>query len=99
MGHALVALALPGSDRIQKVSIIPRCISSLGDTIQRPTEDRYFLTREGLENKMAVCQGGRAAAVLIFDKLATGPPMTSTRRPTSLMPLPPAMAWMKPWTK
>ena len=72
MGHALVALALPGSDRIQKVSIIPRGIGSLGYTIQRPTEDRYLMTRGELENKMAVLLGGRAAEVLIFDRLSTG---------------------------
>ena len=72
VGHALVALALPGSDRIQKVSIIPRGIGSLGYTIQRPTEDRYLMTRGELENKMAVLLGGRAAEVLIFDRLSTG---------------------------
>src|SRR6266480_68457 len=54
MGHALVALALPGADPVHKVSIIPRGIGALGYTIQRPTEDRFLMTREELENKMAV---------------------------------------------
>ncbi|HXP30889.1 MAG TPA: ATP-dependent zinc metalloprotease FtsH [Stellaceae bacterium] len=72
MGHALVALSLPGSDKVHKVSIIPRGIGALGYTIQRPTEDRYLMTREELENKMAVLLGGRAAEQLVFDELSTG---------------------------
>ena len=71
-GHALVALALPGSDEVQKISIIPRGIGALGYTIQRPTEDRYLMTRDELENKMAVLLGGRAAEMLVFGKLSTG---------------------------
>ena len=72
MGHALVALSLPGTDRVHKVSIIPRGIGSLGYTIQRPTEDRYLMTREELENRMAVLLGGRAAEVVVFGHLSTG---------------------------
>jgi cell division protease FtsH len=72
MGHALVATKLSGSDPVHKVSIIPRGIGSLGYTIQRPTEDRYLMTLDELENKMAVLLGGRAAETLIFGKLSTG---------------------------
>ncbi len=72
MGHALVALALPGVDPVHKVSIIPRGIGSLGYTIQRPTEDRFLMTREELENKMAVALGGRAAEWIVFGHLSTG---------------------------
>jgi cell division protease FtsH len=72
MGHALVALALPGSDPVHKISIIPRGVGALGYTIQRPTEDRYLMTRAELENKMAVLLGGRAAEALVFDHLSTG---------------------------
>ena len=72
MGHVLVAMALPGSDLIHKVSIIPRGIGSLGYTIQRPTEDRFLMTREELENKMAVLLGGRAAEWIVFNHLSTG---------------------------
>jgi cell division protease FtsH len=72
MGHALVALSLPGTDRVHKVSIIPRGIGSLGYTIQRPTEDRFLMTREELENKMAVLLGGRAAEQLVFGTVSTG---------------------------
>ena len=72
MGHALVALTLPGSDKVHKVSIIPRGIGSLGYTIQRPTEDRYLMRRDELENKMAVLLGGRAAEKIVFGELSTG---------------------------
>ncbi len=72
MGHALVALALPGTDTVHKVSIIPRGIGALGYTIRRPTEDRYLMTREELENKIAVLLGGRAAEKLAFGNLSTG---------------------------
>ena len=72
MGHALVALALPGSDPVHKVSIIPRGIGALGYTIQRPTEDRFLMTRAELEQKIMVLLGGRAAEKLIFNHLSTG---------------------------
>ena len=72
MGHALVALSLPGVDRVHKISIIPRGIGALGYTIQRPTEDRFLMTREELESKMAVLLGGRASEHLAFGHLSTG---------------------------
>ncbi|MBX6322170.1 MAG: ATP-dependent zinc metalloprotease FtsH [Rhodospirillaceae bacterium] len=72
MGHALVAMSIPGADPVHKISIIPRSIGSLGYTIQRPTEDRYLMTREELENKMTVLLGGRAAEYVVFDHLSTG---------------------------
>jgi len=72
MGHALVAMALPGVDPVHKVSIIPRGMGALGYTMQRPIEDRFLMTREELENKMAVLLGGRAAEWLVFAHLSTG---------------------------
>ncbi len=72
MGHAMVAMALPGTDPVHKISIIPRGVGALGYTIQRPTEDRFLMTREELENKMAVLLGGRAAEEVIFGHLSTG---------------------------
>ncbi len=58
MGHALVAMSLPGSDAVHKVSIIPRGIGALGYTIQRPTEDRFLMTRDELVHKIMVLLGG-----------------------------------------
>ena len=72
MGHALVALALPGTDPVHKVSIIPRGVGALGYTIQRPTEDRFLMTREELENKMAVLLGGRASEHVVYGHYSTG---------------------------
>ncbi|MFN4939516.1 ATP-dependent zinc metalloprotease FtsH [Bradyrhizobium sp.] len=72
MGHAIVAMSLPGTDPVHKVSIIPRGVGALGYTIQRPTEDRFLMTREELENKMAVLLGGRAAELVVYGHLSTG---------------------------
>ena len=72
MGHALVALSIRGSDPIHKVSIIPRGIGALGYTIQRPTEDRFLMSRDELEAKMIVLLGGRSAEELVFGRISTG---------------------------
>jgi cell division protease FtsH len=72
MGHAIVAMALPGMDPIKKVSIIPRGIGALGYTMQMPTEDRYLMTRSELLNRITVLLGGRAAEVAIFKEATTG---------------------------
>jgi cell division protease FtsH len=72
VGHALVALSFPGSDTIQKISIIPRGIAALGYTLQLPTEDRFLMTKTELENKIAVLVGGRIAEELTFGEASTG---------------------------
>ncbi|HLF11843.1 MAG TPA: ATP-dependent zinc metalloprotease FtsH [Gammaproteobacteria bacterium] len=72
MGHALIAMALPGVDVVHKVSIIPRGIGSLGYTIQRPTEDRFLMTQDELQDKLTVLLAGRAAEQLMFGRLSTG---------------------------
>jgi cell division protease FtsH len=72
MGHALVAMALPGVDPVQKVSIVARGIAALGYTMQRPIEDRFLMDRAELMNRMTVLLGGRAAESLIFDHVSTG---------------------------
>jgi cell division protease FtsH len=72
VGHALVAMSLPGSDPVQKISIIPRGIAALGYTLQLPIEDRYLLTRSELENRIAVLLGGRMAEELVFGEASTG---------------------------
>lgn len=72
MGHALVGAALPGSGTVHKVSIIPRGIGALGYTIQRPTEDRFLMTKDELSNRLCVLLGGRVAEHLQFGHLSTG---------------------------
>ncbi|MCS6986290.1 MAG: ATP-dependent zinc metalloprotease FtsH [Sphingomonadaceae bacterium] len=72
MGHALAAASLPGADPVHKVSIIPRSIGALGYTMQRPTEDRFLITRADLEDRMVVLLAGRAAEELVFGEISTG---------------------------
>ena len=72
MGHALVALAIPGTDPVQKISIIPRGIAALGYTLQQPTDDRFLMGQGELRNRMAVLMGGRAAEMLIGPDVSTG---------------------------
>ncbi len=72
MGHALVAMATPGADPVQKISIVPRGIGALGYTMQRPMDDRFLMTRAELKGKMAVLLGGRSAEALVFDEISTG---------------------------
>jgi cell division protease FtsH len=71
-GHALVAESLPTTDRVHRVSIIPRGIGALGYTMQLPTEDRYLMTKTELEDRLAVLLGGRTAEELIFQEISTG---------------------------
>ncbi len=72
MGHALTAMALPGGEPVHKVSMIPRGVGALGYTIQRPSDDRFLMTREDLEDKMAVLLGGRAAEWIVYGRTSTG---------------------------
>ncbi len=72
LGHALVALSLPNTDPVQKVSIIPRGIAALGYTMQVPTEDRFLMSRSELQNRIATLLGGRAAEEIIFGDISTG---------------------------
>jgi cell division protease FtsH len=72
MGHAIVALSLPGTDPVQKISIIPRGIAALGYTMQTPTEDRFLMSKTELLNKIATLLGGRAAEEIVFKEISTG---------------------------
>lgn len=72
MGHALVAMTLPGADPVHKISIIPRGIGALGYTLQRPSEDRYLASQSELRNRLAVLMAGRAAEVLVLGEVSTG---------------------------
>jgi cell division protease FtsH len=72
LGHALVALSLPGTDPVKKITIVPRGISALGYTLQVPTEDRFLMTKTELLGKVASLLGGRAAEEMIFQDISTG---------------------------
>ncbi len=72
MGHAIVALSLPGTDPVHKISIIPRGIAALGYTMQVPTDDRFLMSKTELMNKIATLLGGRAAEELVFSDVSTG---------------------------
>ncbi len=72
LGHALVAELAGTADPVQKVSIIPRGLAALGYTLQRPTEDRYLLSRKEMEDRIAVLLAGRAAEEAVFGEVSTG---------------------------
>ncbi|MBE9580072.1 MAG: ATP-dependent zinc metalloprotease FtsH, partial [Proteobacteria bacterium] len=72
VGHALVALSLPGTDPVRKISIVPRGVAALGYTLQVPTEDRFLMTKSELLDKIAVALGGRAAEEIQFKDMSTG---------------------------
>ncbi|MGD8472447.1 MAG: cell division protein FtsH, partial [Desulfobacteraceae bacterium] len=70
-GHALLAKLLPGTDPLQKVTIIPRG-RSLGATEQIPEEERHNIKRSYLLNRLAIMLGGRAAEKIVFEDVSTG---------------------------
>jgi len=72
VGHALIALSLPGTDPVQKISIIPRGIAALGYTMQVPTEDRFLMKKTELLNRITTLLGGRAAEEIVFGDISTG---------------------------
>ncbi len=72
IGHALVAARQTGSAPVQKITIIPRTSGALGYTMQVDTGDRYLLTKDELENKIATFTGGRAAEEVVFGQITTG---------------------------
>ena len=71
-GHAVVAAALPNSDPVHKVSIIPRGLAALGYTMQRPESERYLMTKSELESNMKVLLAGTLTEEMIFQEISTG---------------------------
>lgn len=71
-GHAIVAERRPTSDRVARISVIPRGIGALGYTRQQPTEDRYLLTHGELLDRLDVMLGGRTAEEVVFGEDSTG---------------------------
>lgn len=72
IGHALIAELLPNADKVHKITIIPRTKGSLGFTMQLPTEDKYLITKEEMEDKITIMLGGRAAEEVMFNQISTG---------------------------
>jgi cell division protease FtsH len=72
VGHAIVGAASPGSNKVAKISIVPRGMSALGYTLQQPTEDRFLLNEAELHGEIATLLGGRSAEELIFNAITTG---------------------------
>ena len=72
VGHALVGTLMPGTDRIEKISIVPRGIGALGYTLQLPEEDRFLMIEDEIRGRIATLLGGRAAEELTFGKVSTG---------------------------
>ena len=70
--HALVALSLPNTDPVHKVSIIPRGLAALGYTMQRPEDDRYLLTQTELESRIQVLLAGTIAEEMVYADVSTG---------------------------
>jgi cell division protease FtsH len=71
-GHALVACALPNTDPVHKVSIIPRGVGALGYVLQRPEDDRHLRTQTELESEIKVCLGGTLAEELVYREISNG---------------------------
>jgi cell division protease FtsH len=72
VGHALVGALIPGSGRVEKISIVPRGMAALGYTLQLPTEDRFLMSETELQGQIATLLGGRSAEEIIFGSITTG---------------------------
>ena len=72
VGHAIVASLMPGTDQVEKISIVPRGIGALGYTLQLPEEDRFLMIEDEIRGRIATLLGGRAAEELTFGKVSTG---------------------------
>jgi cell division protease FtsH len=71
-GHAIVAYALPNTDPVHKVSIIPRGLAALGYTMYRPEQDRYLMTKGELEARIQTLLAGTVAEEIIFEDISSG---------------------------
>jgi cell division protease FtsH len=72
VGHAMVGALIPGSGRVEKISIIPRGMAALGYTLQLPTEDRFLMNETELRGQIATLLGGRSAEEIVFNSITTG---------------------------
>jgi cell division protease FtsH len=72
VGHSLVGVLMPGSHKVEKISIVPRGVGALGYTLQLPEEDRYLMAEDEIRGRIATLLGGRSAEEVVFDKVSTG---------------------------
>ena len=72
VGHAIVGTLMPGTDKVEKISIVPRGIGALGYTLQLPEEDRFLMIEDEIRGRIATLLGGRSAEELEFGKVSTG---------------------------
>ena len=72
VGHALITALKKHAEPVQKITIVPRTMGSLGYVIQVPEEEKYLMTKDELMTRIVTCLGGRAAEELVFDSVTTG---------------------------
>lgn len=72
VGHAIIGTLMPGTSKVEKISIVPRGIGALGYTLQLPEEDRFLLAEDEIRGQIATLLGGRSAEELVFHKVSTG---------------------------
>lgn len=72
VGHALVAALMPGSGKVEKISIVPRGMAALGYTLQLPTEEKFLRDEAEIRGQIATFLGGRAAEEIVFGNITTG---------------------------
>ncbi len=72
VGHALIATLMPGTGKVEKISVVPRGFGALGYTLQLPEEDRFLVIEDEIRGRIATLLGGRSAEELIFGKVSTG---------------------------
>ncbi|MDD6234752.1 MAG: ATP-dependent zinc metalloprotease FtsH [Lachnospiraceae bacterium] len=72
VGHALITCLMKNAEPVQKITIVPRTMGSLGYTMQVPEEEKYLLTKDELITKIVTLLGGRAAEEVVFHTVTTG---------------------------
>ena len=72
VGHALITASMKNADPVQKITIVPRTMGSLGYTMQLPKEEKFLQSKEELETDIVTLLGGRAAEDVVFNSITTG---------------------------
>lgn len=71
-GHAIVGSLMPGTGKVEKISIVPRGVAALGYTLQLPEEDRFLVGEDELRGRIAILLAGRSSEEVVFGKVSTG---------------------------